>query len=71
DVKEFLEFKIEKNKPTVELETGIQVKVNANLNQRFTLVMRFVHENVNGDTVYGNYYDTYHLCPPGSCVITS
>ncbi|WP_261510953.1 hypothetical protein [Chryseobacterium paludis] len=69
DLEKFNQFKVGKNNPQVELVTGInQDRSNSDFFNRVTLVMNFVSE-IDGTLIPDpNYYfDTYHLCPPGTC----
>lgn len=69
DLEKFNQFKIGKVNPQVELVTGInQDRTNSDFYNRVTLVMNFVSEKdgtLIPDADY--YFDTYQLCPPGTC----
>ncbi|ASK31673.1 hypothetical protein CEY12_16815 [Chryseobacterium sp. T16E-39] len=69
DLEKFNQFKTGKNNPQVHLMTGInQVRTSGDYYQRVTLVMNFASEEDGVFTPDMSYYfDTYHLCPPGSC----
>lgn len=66
---DFKNFEGGKINPNIHLTTGINLdRTEDDFFKRVTLVMNFSHEK-NGiyqpDMAY--YFDTYHLCPPGTC----
>ena len=68
DFDKFNQFSIGKNKPQIQLITGInQDKGNVDFYNRVTLVMNFVSEIDGALSPDMSYFDTYHLCPPGTC----
>ncbi|MEY8758695.1 hypothetical protein [Chryseobacterium tongliaoense] len=66
---EFKKFEVGKSNPKIHLTTGINLdKTQNDFFKRVTLVMNFGQEKDGIHHPDMNYYfDTYHLCPPGTC----